>query len=143
MLWKKVAVKLYSLRVTGDISFWFSLDKLSACMISDLVEPITFNIYNFHKVLWFWNATITTFLHLKTFMVSLQYLAHGNGSARVAQWRLLHGNLFMSWVSHFSALRYLTSLMCWQHFLKPSFCRKPEEIKIEIRSRKYVSTLED
>lgn len=36
----------------GDISLWFSLDKLSACMISDLVEPVTFNIYNFHIFLW-------------------------------------------------------------------------------------------
>lgn len=102
----------------GDISLWFSLNKLSACMISDLVEPITINIYNFHKVLWLWNAIITTFLHLKTFMVSLQYLVCGCGSARVAQWPLLHGNLLMSWVSHFFALRYLTSLMCWQYFFE-------------------------
>lgn len=28
----------------GDIFLWFSLDKLSGFMVSDLVEPITSNI---------------------------------------------------------------------------------------------------
>lgn len=116
-----------------DTSLWLFLHKLSVCIISDLVEAITFNIYKFHKALWIWKTTITTFLFLKKFMLDLQWKWFSKSSMMTPPAVEYIEGLD---VSHSPALRSLTFLTCWLYLLK-SGCVGNLKIT-DIRSGQYV-----